>query len=116
MHGFVETQSLDIGPVEARAQQPRKLTGQLRGIEQRGEFHALRARVRLDTPDQIAQRETHPGNHHRPGLDATQAIDTLFQWVMFEQIFQLIHGGLFYRHCSSASDRDKLNDIDIALS
>jgi len=57
MHRLIQAQPLDIGPVESRAQQPRTLAGHLRGIEQRGEFHVLRARGRLDAPDETAEAD-----------------------------------------------------------
>ena len=75
MHRLVDTQPLDVRPIEHVP----ALLGHLLGVEQRGERHVLRARRRLDPTQQVTEREAEPRDDHRPCLDASHAIDALFE-------------------------------------
>ncbi len=95
VHGFVEAQPLDVRPVENADPLP----GHLRGIEQRGESDVARLRRRLDTPDQVCEREAVPGDDHGPRLDAAHPIDALLEREPAEQVV----------------DADRLGPVHLAL-
>ena len=82
MHGLVHAQTLAVGPVQHGPLEARHLLG----IVQRHELYVFRAATRVDLLEQGAQRKTHPGNHHRPGFHAAEAIDTLLQRSQLEDI------------------------------
>jgi len=58
------------------------------GIEERFECNVFRARGRLDTLQQISQREADPWDDHRPAFDAAHAIDTFFGGCDFKDVVE----------------------------
>ena len=86
MHRLVHAQRLDIGPVE----HVRALPGHLLQVHQRREFDELRARARLQPLDEVAERESDPGDDHRPGLDAAQPIDALLERMRLQEVLERV--------------------------
>ena len=89
MHRLVHAQALDIWPVEHREALP----GHLLRVVQGRETQVPGARGRLEALDQVAEREADPRHHHRPGLDATQPVDALFERMWPQQVVQRIGPG-----------------------
>ena len=67
-------QALDIGPGHEGPLTRRHLL-----VEERLEPHVGRRGQRLGERDQLLQRKAGPGNGHRPGFDATMAIEPLLE-------------------------------------
>jgi hypothetical protein len=86
VHGLVHAQAFGVGPVEhARADERHGL-----GVGQRHELDELGVALRLDLLDQFGQRVADPWNHHRPALDAAQAVDALFLRAELQQVFDAV--------------------------
>jgi hypothetical protein len=49
--------------------------------------------VGLKLPDDTGQRNSHPGNHHGPGLYAAKAVNTFFEFVWGDQVVVVITAG-----------------------
>eukprot|EP01136_Pigoraptor_vietnamica_P026027 Opistho-1_new@80615 len=81
VHGLVDAQALDIGPVERAAAQARHLglVGQGHELDEPGLAGGL------DAFDEFGQGVADPGDHHGPALDAAQAVDALLQGAELEQ-------------------------------
>ena len=75
MHGLVEAQPLDVGPIQHAS----FLLRHLLRVQQRRERHVARACRRLDALQEVGEREADPGDDHRPGLDAAHPIDALLE-------------------------------------
>src|SRR5262249_1696052 len=60
---------------------------------ERGHLDVLRLRGRLEALDEIGKREADPRHHHRPGLDATEAVDALFERVRLQDVFDVEGAG-----------------------
>src|SRR5690606_27854163 len=88
MHRLIHSKRFDIGPIDQRkvATHAWHLLRSGQGFES----DILRSGGWLETPDQFGQREAEPGNDHRPGFDATQAIDTLLELARSEQFLHRI--------------------------
>src|SRR5437899_1125655 len=84
MHRLVDAQSLHIGPGE----DGNALTGHAARVVQRRELDVLRARCRLEARQQRAQGEADPRHNQGPGLDATEAIDALFERMRLENVLE----------------------------
>ena len=103
MHRFVHAQPFDVGPFEHAAEDAGFLTGHALGILQRDELDELGVVGRLDLLDQRAERKADPGNDHRPGFDAAQTIDALFERAQLHQARRCRMFWVFY----FAFDRDR---------
>ena len=92
MRGFVETQALDVRPIECleKAALPRHLARPF----QRLEGDELGAGLRLGTLDHVGERKADPGDDHRPALDAAMAINALLEREGLDKIFERIIGRL----------------------
>src|SRR4029079_18929642 len=75
MQRLAQAQLFDVRPLQRAGLLARHLVGRELGRER----DVLRARRGLELLDQRAEREAGPGDYHRPGLDAAQAIDALFE-------------------------------------
>src|SRR5205807_9774558 len=84
MHRLVEAQSFDIGPGEDGDALP----GHAARVVQRRELDVLRARCGLEAREQRAQGEADPRHDQRPGLDATEAVGTLFERMGLENVLE----------------------------
>src|SRR5207342_199974 len=84
MHGLVDAQALAVGPVQRTV----SLTGHLLVVLERGEGDVLRLGVGFEATEHLRQRHAQPWNHHRPTLDAAQAIDAFFGRGALEQVVQ----------------------------
>jgi len=89
VHRLVQPQPLDVGPLEPLAALERELDRVNQGLEP----HVLRAALRLDRLQQLAQREAEPGDDHRPGLDATEAVDAFLRGELADEILDAIRAG-----------------------
>ena len=87
VHRFVHAQALGVRPVEHTGAQTRHL----RLVSERDEFNKLGIALRLHRIDQRGQRKADPRHHHRPRLDAAEAIDALFERCELEQFFDVEH-------------------------
>src|SRR5882672_6706852 len=90
MHGLIDAQGLDVGPVE----HPASLAWHLLRVEQRRELHVPGARSGLEAAQQIAEWESDPGNDHRPGFDAAVAVDALLERVRADDVLDRKFSGL----------------------
>ena len=93
MHRLVQTQAFAVRPLEHGAAD----AGHLPLVGQRDELDVLGAALGLHPLDQLGQREAHPRDHHRPALDATQAVDTLFHRRELHQVVQVVGFGGFHQ-------------------
>ena len=47
-------------------------------------------RRRLEALDEVAERKSNPGNHHRPGFDAAHAVDALLEREPLHDVFDVV--------------------------
>ncbi|MPM76887.1 hypothetical protein SDC9_123886 [bioreactor metagenome] len=80
MHGLIQTQTLGVGPVQDLA------TGHDAGVVVSDELDIFCAAQRINLLEQCRERKSDPRDHHRPGLDAAQAVDAFFQRGKLEQV------------------------------
>ena len=92
MYGFVETQALDIRPIEGLEQAA--LARHLARPFQRLKGDELGVSPRLHTLDHIREREANPGDDHRPTLDTAMAINALLEREGLDEIIECIIGRL----------------------
>ena len=88
VHRLVHAQALDVGIPDGT-----EGTRHLVGVEEGLEAEVLGTRGGSVVLDQVVEREPYPWNHHRPALDAAQAIDTLLQLVAVpgNQVLEIDH-------------------------
>jgi len=88
MHGFVETQAFDIGPVEELQHSLCPDISFGRTSVSKATYFALPSgSTRLED---IRERDANPGHHHRPAFDAAHPEDTLFERMRIDEIVKLI--------------------------
>ena len=99
VHGLVQAQAFDIGPVQTAGAH----TGHGFGIGLGHEFDEFGVAGGLDFADQFHQRIAHPRDHHGPAFHAAHAVNPLFHGTEFEQVFQ----GVFARPLDQTLDLDR---------
>src|SRR5574337_1054115 len=78
---LIQPQALHVGPIErGDTEQALTLSRELRRIVERGELDEPGLTRRFDPLDKGGERIADPRDHHRPPLDAPQAIDPFLQW------------------------------------
>ncbi len=92
MVGLVDAQALHIRPVQHAAADARHLLL----VGQRDELDILGVAGRLDLLDDLGEGVADPRDHHRPALDAAQAVDPLLQRRQLEQRVQVQGHRLFH--------------------
>ena len=90
MHGLVEPQAFDVGPVEAAAEEPGLLAGELVGIVQRDELHEPGVAHRLHLLEECREREPDPRDDHGPRLDAAERVDALLEREHAQQLVDVV--------------------------
>ena len=89
MHRLVDAQAFGVRP----RQRAVGVVGKKRLRIESQELNEFRVRIRLDFGEQFRERITDPRNHHRPRLDATQAINPILERRQGEQVVQLKNAG-----------------------
>ena len=89
VHRLVDAQAFGVRP----RQRAVGVVGKKRLRIESQELNEFRVRIRLDFGEQFRQRIADPRNHHRPRLDATQAINPIFERRQGEQVVQLENAG-----------------------
>jgi hypothetical protein len=84
VHGLLDRKSFGVGPVQREPAQ----AGHLIPYDRCLEHDVFGTRQRLEAPDQIGQRKADPRDDTRPGLDATESIDTFFERVRLQNVFE----------------------------
>ncbi len=84
MHCLVHAQGFDVRPLQHR----RALPGHLLRIVERREADEFRLRGGFEPRQQVREREPHPGNDHRPGLDTPEAVDPLLERMRLDHVLE----------------------------
>src|ERR1043166_8376956 len=92
MHRFVETQSFDVWPIKNAG----ALVWHPVGIEQGLKSNVTRGRRRFDLLQQFLQRKTNPRDHHGPSFNASQPVDSFFEWKL-QQLIEIENPRFVYQ-------------------